>query len=205
MRRRNRGRVSCQRSAAVLRSSIVLRETWCVCYVSWKHKKNNEANTMVQVGFLRQSGKKARTKFSVLGPIGICFDVLVSFHEPLRERPTLVLACAEIKNHFAKVKGTGKINLLTRRNRKTSTLEGTGMKSPSKPSDPTRVPFLCRPVRWAVGLEPTQQVTKEERGCARPSRRISLSGDCSKLSLRSCMSVNAAGPIRATKRLCLLE
>ena len=25
----------------------------------------------------------------------------------------MVLACAEIKNHFAKVKGTGKINLMT--------------------------------------------------------------------------------------------
>ena len=43
-----------------------------------------------------QSGKKARTKFSVPGPIESCFDVLVSFHEPIRERPTLVLACAEL-------------------------------------------------------------------------------------------------------------
>ena len=39
--------------------------TWGACYVSWNHKKNNVANTMAQVEFLRQKGKKARTKFSV--------------------------------------------------------------------------------------------------------------------------------------------
>lgn len=27
------------------------------------------------------------------------------FHEPLKERPTLISACAEIRNHFGKVKG----------------------------------------------------------------------------------------------------
>ena len=124
----------------------ILRETW------WNHKKNNEANTMAQVYFLRQNGKKARTKLSVPGPIGTCFDVLVSFHKPLRERPTLVLACAEIKwdgeNQFVDRHGTGRLQ------------HCMGMKSPSKPSDPTRVPFLCRSVRWAVGLEPTQQVQR---------------------------------------------
>ena len=86
----------------------MLRDTWCACFVSWDHKRNDVANTMVQVKFLRQNGRKARMKFSVPGPIGSCFDVLVSFHKPLRERPALVLACAEIKNNFAKVKGPGK-------------------------------------------------------------------------------------------------
>ena len=60
---------------------------------------------------LSSSGKTA-TKFSVPGPIGSCY-VRTSSHEPLKRRPTLVLACTEIKNHFAKVKETGKISLMT--------------------------------------------------------------------------------------------
>lgn len=63
--------------------------TWCACYVSWNFKKNNEANTMPQVELHRQNGKKAMTKLLVpdpMGPTETCFDVLVSSHEPWKER-----------------------------------------------------------------------------------------------------------------------
>ena len=41
------------------------------------------------------------------------------FHEPLKERPTLISACAEKRNHFGKIKEIGKINLGTLKNEKT--------------------------------------------------------------------------------------
>ena len=40
----------------------ILRDTWCACYVSWSHKKNNEANTTAQVDFLGLSGRMARRR-----------------------------------------------------------------------------------------------------------------------------------------------
>ena len=39
--------------------------------------------------------------------------MIIFFHEPLNNRPTLDFACAEVKNHFSKVKGSGKINLMS--------------------------------------------------------------------------------------------
>ena len=51
-----------------MQKNDILRDTWCACYASWNHKKNDVASTMVQVEFLRQNGKKARTTFSVPGP-----------------------------------------------------------------------------------------------------------------------------------------
>ena len=161
------------KNAPHIQKNDILYDTWCACYVSRNLKKNNEANTMIQVEFLRQNGKKARTKFSVPGSIGTCFEVLVSFHEPVKERPTLVLACAEIKNHFAKVKGTGKINLMTIQS--SSVQQGFY--------------FL----HW--GWPGTDSMSpKVERRCARLSRRRSFSGSCSMHLLRSCTNANTAGP-----------
>ena len=91
-----------------IQKNDILRDTWCACYVSWNHKNQCRKYHISQAERQESKNKVFRTR-----TYWILLFVLVSFHEPLRERPTLVLACAETKNHFAKVKGTGKINLMT--------------------------------------------------------------------------------------------
>ena len=157
---------------------------------------------MVQVEFLRQNGNKTRTQFSVPGPIGSCFDVRVSLHEPLKGRPTLVLACAEIKNHFAKVKGTVKINLMTITEQEDFNVGKYGYQATLK----ALIQQGSLRVHALGGRPGTDSMSpKEERHCARSSRRRPFSGNCSMLLLKSCTSANIAVPSWGCQRVVLIK
>ena len=99
--------------APKMKKDNIFRDTWTACYVSWSLQHNDAMYTTVRTRFLREDGTNASTQFVVPGPKGTCFDVIIFFHEPLSDRPTLDFACAEVKNHFSKVKGSGKINLMS--------------------------------------------------------------------------------------------
>ena len=118
----------------------ILRDTWCACDVSWNHKRNDVANTVVQVELLRQNGKKARTKLFVSRTTegtphvgsSMCRD-----QEPLRQGER------DRENQFDDHYGTGR-------------LQHWKVWSPSKVSGPTKIRSSLQVHDWGVGLEPTQ-------------------------------------------------